>query len=208
MRKTVFMLLCFLASMQLVRAQDALESIRQRYASIKKYIETHQGNNPYDGAEWAEFYHLQGQQMLPGTGGHKDDIYMYWDEREEEKIYPSHYLIFATRKYNYSAISYYEEYLYDENGELAFAYIHNPSWSSDGEGEQKEYEFRFYLRKGRLIEAIIKSRDNEQQAYKELYKGPKLPTSYVNVFEEYIHQAEKLKRMFTEIEEVTYDYDE
>ena len=54
MRKTVFMLLCFMASMQLVHAQDALESIRQRYASIKNYIETHQGSNPNDGAEWAE----------------------------------------------------------------------------------------------------------------------------------------------------------
>ena len=208
MKKTVFMLLCFMASLQLVHAQDALESIRQRYASIKKYIETHQGDNPNDGAEWAEFYHLQGQQMLPGTGGHKDDIYMYWNEREEEKIYPSHYLTFATRKYNYSAITYYEEYLYDEDGQVAFAYIHNPSWSPDGEGEQKEYEFRFYLKKGRLIESSIKSRDYGQQAYKEVHKGTRLETYYANVFDEYMHQAEKLRRMFINIEEVTFDYDE
>jgi hypothetical protein len=208
MRKTFIFLFCFVASVHIAYAQDKMQDIRQRYASAKEYIETHKGTNPNDGADYADYYHLKGQQMMPGTGGHQDDIFMYWFEREEDKIYPSHYLNFATRKYNFAALQYYEEYLYDASGELAFAYIHNPYWSPDGEGEQKEYEFRFYFDRGRMIHTVIKSRANGQQTYKEIQNGSKLDPLYVDVREKAEYDAERIRQMFINMEKVTYDYDE
>ena len=208
MRRRLILLLCFAACLHQGWAQNAMESIRQRYAAIKEYIASHQGTNENDGAEWAEYYHLEARQFLPATGGHKEDVYMYWNEREEEKTYPSHYLHFATSKYNYSAIEYQEEYLYDEDGKVAFIYVHDPNWSRGEYDDGKEHEFRYYFNKGKLFHVIVKSRADRQQAFQETYAGSTLKSEYAPTYQQYLNKAEKIRLMFIAIEKEAYDYSE
>ena len=84
MKKRIIALLCFAACLQVGWAQNTVESIRQRYNAMKEYIATHQGNDQYDGAEWGNWYHLEVRQWLPGTGGHVEETYFYYDEEEPE----------------------------------------------------------------------------------------------------------------------------
>ena len=206
MKKRMILLLCLSAFLQIGWAQNTMESIRQRYSDIKDYIATHTGDNKNDGAEWGEYYHVVARQFLPGTGGHQEDVYMYFDEREEEKIYPSHYLTFATSRYNYSAREYYEEYLYDKDGKVAFVYVHDPSTSFDEGTDDKEYEMRFYLNKGKLIMSIIKNRDFGQGEYKDVFSGANLERKYAPTYTLYLEKAEKIRQMFISIEKEAYDY--
>ena len=206
MRKKVVLLLCFAACLQSGWAQNTMESIRQRYGAIKDYIASHTGTNEDDGGEWAEFYHVEARQFLPGTGGHKEDVYMYFNEREEEKIYPSHYLNFATTKYNFSAREFYEEYLYDADGKVAFIYARYPDASFSEVLEDKEYEFRFYFNKGKLFRALIKNKDYGQQAYKDVYSGSAPNGEYTSLYQSLLGKAEKIRHMFIAIEKEAYDY--
>jgi len=208
MRKRIFLFLCFAISVQFVSAQNTVESIRQRYAAIQDYIATHTGSNEYDGSDWSEYYHVESRQFLPGTGGHKEDIYMYWNEREEEKVYPSHYITFATVKYNFAARKYQEDFLYDEDGKLAFVFGYDCDAYNGETSLGGEHEFRFYLNKGKLIRAIVKKRTDMTQPFKEVYSGTTLPQAYRYFFENYQEKAEKIRQMFIAIEKEAYDYSE
>lgn len=202
------MVLCIAACTQVAMAQNTVESIRARYAAIKDYIATHVEDNANDGATWAEYYHLEVRQYLPATGGHKEDTYLYWEEREEDRVYPSHYLLFATKKYNFSAMQYYEEYLFDKDGKVAFIYCRDPYFSVDEQTPSTECELRFYLNKGKLLKVIIKKRANENEQFKQVYDGPTLKKEYLPFFNNYMDSAAKLSRLFTEIEKNSYDYSE
>ena len=208
MKKKVILVLCLAAIVQLGWAQNTVESIRQRYAGYKEYIATHNGDNQYDGAEWAEYYHVEARQFLPGTGGHKEDLYMYWDEREEEKIYASHYIVFAKKKYNFSAVDYYEEYMFDPDGNVAFIYASDPMWSSDDKPSSEQYEFRFYLNKGKLINAVVKKRTGDNQPFTDVYSGSTLKKEYEGVYNKYMGDARQIRQLFINIEKEAYNYDE
>ena len=208
MKKKITLLLCLAAIVQLGFAQNTVESIRKRYAGCKEYITTHNGDNQNDGAEWAEYYHVEARQFLPATGGHKEDLYMYFDEREEEKIYASHYITFATKKYNYAAREYYEEYMYDPDGNVAFIYAFDPMWSYGGNAADEQYEFRFYLNKGKLIQAVIKKRADGNQAFTDVFSGSNLGKEYVEVYKSYLGVAGDIKKLFENIEKEAYNYSE
>ena len=208
MKKRFLLLLCLTACLQTGWAQNTMESIRQRYAAAKEYIATHQGTNESDGAEWAEYYHVEARQFLPGTGGHKENTYMYFNEREEDKIYPSHYLYFATSSYNFSALDYQEEYLYYKDGKVAFIYAHNPYWAYGENEKSMEFEFRFYFNRGKLLRAIVKSRDNNQQAFRDVYSGATIKNEYADIYRQHVSKAEKIRQMFIAIEKEAYDYSE
>ncbi|MCR4602831.1 MAG: hypothetical protein K5683_04790 [Prevotella sp.] len=208
MKKTFFLLLGLLAFLQSGYAQNTIESIRQRYTDAKNYIASHTGQDEYDGAEWPEYYHVEARQFLPGTGGHKKDVYMYWAEREEEKIYASHYLTFASARYNYAASPYYEEYLYDDDGQLAFVYAIDPMVALEEMAPLQEYEFRFYLSKGKLLRAIIKRRASSEQPFTEVYTGTVLSEPFEAFLQRYLGAAKKIHQLFIDIEKEAYDYDE
>jgi len=209
MKKTLFLLLVLLAYLQPGYAQNTIESIRERYVAAKNYIATYTGDDDYDGSNWPEYYHVEARQFLPGTGGHKEDVYMYWGEREEEeKVYASHYLTFATTKYNYAAHQYYEEYLYDADGQLAFIYATDPAVSAGEMAPFEEYEFRFYLDRGKLLRAIIKSRANDQQSFTEVYTGTSLNEMFKDALQRYLGSGEKIRQLFIDIEKKAYSYDE
>ena len=134
--------------------------------------------------------------MLPGSGGHIEDVYMYWEEKgegDEDLIYPPHVLTFAAKKYNFAARPYYEEYLFDSEGNLQFVYGYNPMWAPDESAEDEQYEFRFYLNKGKLIKAVIKKRADDKQPYKEVFSGTALKGSFSKEFSTYKANADALR---------------
>ncbi|MBR6262148.1 MAG: hypothetical protein IKR05_02910, partial [Prevotella sp.] len=115
---------------------------------------------------------------------------------------------FATTKYNYSDREMYEEYLYDKDGKVAFIYAHDPSWSFGENSEDKEYEFRFYFNKGKLLKTIIKNRELEQGEYKDVYSGSTPKSEYASYCKMLIDKAEKIRLMFIAIEKEAYNYSE
>ena len=75
-----------------VNAQNTVESIRKAYQNVKKEIVQMSENFPLDGMP-PEYYHLRVKQNLPATGGHEENIRMYYGElapEEEGDPYPPH----------------------------------------------------------------------------------------------------------------------
>lgn len=206
MKKRIFVLLSFVICLQAGWAQNTVESIRQRYMEMKEYIAQNQGSDTYDGAFFGEYYHLQARQWLPATGGHLEDTYLYWGEAESDDtvIYKPHYVKFVTKKFNYAAREYYQEYLYDPDGNVAFIYAYDPMTQLEGDDDDMQYEFRFYLNKGRLIKAIIKRKNWQEQDFKEVWSGTTLKPIYKSAFDEYKGVSRTMRELFINIEKEAY----
>ena len=211
MKCRIVILLCLVVCLQTSRAQNTVESIRQRYNAIKEYIANHSGDGDTNGAYYGDFYHLKGSFNLPATGGHVEDTYLYFEEEEdptEEKIYLPHRLKFATTHFNFAARKYYQEYLYDSDGQVAFIYAYDPMTSFEGDAGDMEYEFRFYMNKGRIIKAIIKRKNYDESEFHEVWQGSRLPEKYANLDRAYMGSARQLADLFSDIEKRTYNYAE
>ena len=217
MRKRFFITLCLIASIQCGWAQNTVESIRKRYADIKEMISgtTGEEENFNDGATFTQCYKVEAAHWLPATGGHKENITFYMGEKEneEDQIYASHFLTFVTTKYNYSVREFYEEYLYDEDGKIAFIYAYTPYEYVEDTGSADDtplaFEYRFYFNKGKLLHAIIKKRPVEDGAtspFKVDYEGTKLNKYYNRAFQQYMHNAEKYSKLFDALDQTTYEY--
>lgn len=213
MKKRIFMLLCLAAMLQTGWAQKGavntdrqVENIRQRYTEMKKYVATHTGHDLNDGADFGEYYHLEARQWLPGTGGHIEDTYLFWGEVEgdAEEIYPRHYVQFVTKKFNYAARNYYQEFLYDADGHVAFIYAYDPMLELEGDANDKQYEFRFYFNKGHLLKAIVKSKSYDQQEFRQVWSGTTLKPVYQSNYDEYINAARTMRELFINIEKEAY----
>ena len=207
------MLLCLAAMLQTGWAQKGavntdrqVENIRQRYTEMKKYVATHTGHDLNDGADFGEYYHLEARQWLPGTGGHIEDTYLFWGEVEgdAEEIYPRHYVQFVTKKFNYAARNYYQEFLYDADGHVAFIYAYDPMLELEGDANDKQYEFRFYFNKGHLLKAIVKSKSYDQQEFRQVWSDTTLKPVYQSNYEEYIKAARTMRELFINIEKEAY----
>jgi len=212
MKKRLIGLLCIACCWQIGWTQNSVGSIQKRYAQQKAYIANYNGNDSYNGADWAEYHHLKTRQFLPGTGGHEEDLYLYWDkverseQAEDPDIYPLHCLTFATKKYNYAAREFYEEYMYDQDGQPAFIYGYDMMWAPEDSQTYEPYEFRFYLNKEKLIKVIIKKRAENQQAFTVVYSGTTLKKEYEEAFNTYLHSAKAISKFFLVIEKETYNY--
>ena len=160
------------------------------------------GEFPAEGTP-EEYYHLHVEQNLPGTGGHHEHLRMYYGELERDDIYPPHYLWFATRKYNFAVREYYEEYLYDNKGQIMFIYATNPDVVF---GEM--YEFRLYYDGQRLLKCIVKQRKVDEKNYREVYNGPAIPEAYTETTDMLRGTANVNLRLFKQIEDVAYPYSE
>ena len=190
----------------MVSTDRLVESIRQRYTEMKEYVASHTGQDLYDGADFGEYYHLEARQWLPATGGHIEDTYLFWGEVEgdAEEIYPRHYVKFVTKKFNYAARNYYQEFLYDADGHVAFIYAYDPMLKLEGDADDMQYEFRFYLNKGRLIKAIVKSKHYDQQEYQQVWSGSTIKPVYQSNFDDYIDVARTMRTLFINIEKEAY----
>ena len=204
-------MLCFVVCLQAGRAQNAVENIRQRYNAMKELIANHSGEADTSGADYGAFYHLTGTFNLPATGGHTEDTYLYFEDEEdpkEEKIYLPHRLTFATTRYNFAARVYYEEYLYDADGKVAFIYAHDPMTALEDDEQDMEYEFRFYMEKGRVVKGIIRRKNYDEEAFHDVWQGTRLPEKYTQLHKSFMGNAAQLAELFNDIEKRTYNYAE
>ncbi len=160
---TIGLLCCMMLS---VNAQTTVESIRERYNGIKSTLADMMQE---DGIP-AEYCQLRLKQNLPATGPHFEDVLLYWgdDEDDEYAIYPNHHICYAQTKYNFAAREFYEEYLYDDKGNLIFIYAHNPDIGFD---DGLIYDFRFYLNKGKVMNVIVKWSTDGGKTFKDVYTG-------------------------------------
>lgn len=215
--KRIILTLCLLASsatMATLFAQNTLSSIRQRYANTKETI-AHMMQE--DGIP-AEYYQVNVFQNLPGTGPHREDVRMYYDEvGEAEEIYLDHRLSFATTSYNFAARKFYEEYLYDADGKVAFAFVRDPDIVFG-----MDYDFRFYFSRGKLIHAIVKRRLGENanpdafkdtwdaslpvdaEGFQEVFVGNNLPKEFGKELSNSLQKAKVIHNLFENVDGALY----
>lgn len=209
--KRIITILCLAACLQGAWAQSAVENIRQRYNAMKELIASHSGEADTDGADNGTFYHLTGTFNLPATGFHTEDTYLYFEDEEdptEEKIYLPHRLTFATTRYNFAPRVYYEEYLYDADGRVAFIYAYDPMMAFDDDEQDMQYEFRFYMEKGRVVKTIVRKKSYDEEAFRDVWQGNQLPKKYERAHSSLVANAAQLATLFKDIEKRTYSYAE
>ena len=190
-----------------VAAQQTVESIREAYQEYSQRLATSLKDCPYP----PEYYHLEVVQNLPGTGGHREDVYMLWDEvpdeEDEGNPYPPHVLRYATCKYNFAAREFYEEYLFDQQGRLMFVYARTPGYDFN-----YLQEYRLYFDGGRLLKCIVKNADHDYDArdipasaFKEVYNGSTIPEEYKEFLEgtDYL-DGKRFLELFKSIDDNTH----
>lgn len=189
MKKTFVLCLLLAVCCSAASAQNTLQSIRERYAVIKSDIAEMMKEDGFPPV----YYHLQVKQNLPGTGFHNEDVKMYYDERDDDEVYPSHYVTFITAKYNFAAREFYEEYLYDADGKIAFIYVRTPDADEDS---STVHDFRLYFSQGKLFRCIIKKAPLDSNDFKELHNGTSVPKNFSTFYQEWLHQADIYRRLF------------
>ena len=202
----ILALLLFASNLYIGLAQNTVESIRKRYADAKEYARTHTGSNLDDRADFGQFYHMEARQWLPATGGHIENVYMYYDEDyvADSVIYKPHYLVFATKRFNFAAREYYQEFLYDADGKIAFIYAYDPMTELEGDENDKQYEFRFYFSKGRLIKALVKRKNYDEKEFLQAYSGTTIPAKYKSSYYDLLSASESILQLFKDIEKEAY----
>ena len=202
----ILALLLFASNLYIGLAQNTVESIRKRYADAKEYARTHTGSNLDAGADFGQFYHMEARQWLPATGGHIENVYMYYDEDyvADSVIYKPHYLVFATKRFNFAAREYYQEFLYDADGKIAFIYAYDPMTELEGDENDKQYEFRFYFSKGRLIMALVKRKNYDEKEFQQAYSGTTIPAKYKSSYYDLLSASESILQLFKDIEKEAY----
>ena len=198
-KRIVFTLLLGLTGILTISAQNSIESIRKTYQGVHEWIAQMGNNFPSDGIP-PEYYDLHVVQNLPATGPHHENIRMFYGEEEsgdEEEFnpYPPHYLRFVTAKYNFAAREFYEEYLYDDRGNVMFIYVLTPDVEF---GETAPYELRMWLNGNRLLRFVAKKEG------KELYSGATIPELYQSETDRCKQRAQRFLTMFKGIDDNTY----
>lgn len=198
----VGMMVCVLT----VSAQDAVSTIRKHYTETQQMVAQY--------AEWEKegdwtmpcpmYYEVNIKQNLPGTGYHKEWIRLYFYEKENYEGQPDEPMLFrnihfVTAKYNYAAREFYDEYLFDEKGNLEFIFARNADVD-----DFKGGEYRFYFQKGKLIKAIVSVRNLETEKYEQKYTGTKVPEEYESDYKDYLGKAEHYKDLFKTIDAGTF----
>lgn len=191
----IFLVICGF-SFQSTYAQDVKKSIQDHYAAVKNMIASYPEDEEYP---VHECYQVRVTQNLPGSGRHEENVCIYYGEREDDEIYPSHYLEYVSVGYNFAAIKYSEEYLYDKSGQISFIYALSPDVD-----EGTEYEFRFYINKGKLFEVLVKNRKMGVGQFVTVYSGKTVPQKYSSFYNKYLEEVSKYKRLFEAIEATTH----
>lgn len=210
MKRLFVIALLMAGELQMVVAQNTIESIRKDYQAQKEEIAEMSETYPYEKMPPA-FYHLRVMMNLPGTGLHEENVRMYFGEQEQDdeenyNPYPPHYLSFLTTKYNYAAREFYEEYLYNKNGQLIFIYARTPDIDFG-----KVHELRLYYNGERLLRLNVKATAEGMDVekikasdFKEVYTGTTIPGDYQDWCEQYLTKAMRFLDMFKSIDNTMY----
>lgn len=192
--------------MQVAMAQDEISTIRKHYAEAQEMVAEYAAWEKE--GEWSMpcpmYYEVNIKQNLPGTGYHKERIRLYFFEKENEEgnadepmLFRS--LHFVTWKYNYAAREFYEEYLYDEKGNIEFAYVRNADMDHFKGGEM-----RCYFQNSNLFKVLVSIRNEETEKYEQKYSGTMVPKEYARVYEGCQHEIDRFKHLFEEIDGETF----
>ena len=210
MKRAIIMIFVFVGSLQASIAQNTIASIRKAYQEQKETIAHMSDEFPSEGAP-PEYYHLHVAQNLPGTGPHHENVRMYYGylpSEEEGDPFPPHYLSFVSSKYNFAGREYYEEYLYDKQGQVMFIYAFTPS-----DDLSTMYEFRLYFDGQRLLRLNVKeskdfcSFDDHAAAaasFKDTYTGTTIPDQYTEYCPRYTTWARSYLELFKSIDNRTH----
>jgi hypothetical protein len=212
--KKIFVAIAFLAlSAQLTEAQNTVESIRKEYQDVHEWIGHMMPNDEGMTGMPPEYFDLHVVQNLPATGPHREDIRMFYndvendEESEDWTPYPDHWLRFVTAKYNFAAREFYEEYLYDNKGQVIFIYAITP----DVDENMTLYELRMWFNGKHLLHFTAKRAEGQEAyenlgkgTYKEVYTGKTIPELYRHETDRFLQRAERFKDMFKGIDNNTY----
>ena len=170
---------------------QSIESIREDYAAAKEHIRL------MDDPEYppTNRYQVVLEKMLCGSGQHKETVTMYFyeDEENEGNICGKRSVYFATVSYNFAGRDYYEEYLYDKDGNVKFIYakdINSDDWS--------EVEYRFYLDKKGVIKTTVKRKKQGEENFTLEYDGK--TGRYSKAFATYKGKASAYRNLFKAID--------
>ena len=215
-RKVVYTLLLCMAWTLNVSAQNTVEGIRKVYQGVHEWIAQMDKGFPSDGIP-SEYYDLRVEQNLPATGPHHENIRMFYgeeepeDEEEDYNPYPPHYLCFVTAKDNSAAREFYEEYLYDNKGNVIFIYALTPDVEY---GEPVPYELRMWFDGKRLLRFTAKKVEGpldvldiaslRKATWKEEYSGTVIPEKYSGETDRCQQRAQRFLTMFKGIDDNTY----
>lgn len=195
--QTILLLLAFCALPLTAQAQDVKKAIRAHYAEAKAYVEQVK-KMEREGFSYPvpQYFSALVRQNLPATGFHQEEVLMYYQEQRDSdsQIYPSLYLDFAVKKYNFAAREYYEEYLYDEQGRIQFIYATSPILDYEN-----DYEFRLYFSGGQLVELLVKRRPQGKGEYTTVYTGKAIPEEYQSSYSGYYSMSQSVMRIFNAI---------
>ena len=216
MMKKIFVAIAFLAlSAQLTEAQNTVESIRKEYQDVHEWIGHMMPNDEGMTGMPPEYFDLHVVQNLPATGPHREDIRMFYndvendEESEDWTPYPDHWLRFVTAKYNFAAREFYEEYLYDNKGQVMFIYAISPDVGEN----VLPYELRMWFNGKKLLRFTAKKADLAEGEYidgianlkyKEEYSGANIPELYEREAGRCQQRAQRFLEMFKGIDKNTY----
>lgn len=131
---------------------SAVQRIREMYASALNLVKM-QDVYREDGIPENNTQIVM-KRNLPGTGEQKSVMNFYYSEDDSEESFESNrffFPVFVTVKYNYAAVNFYDEYLFDEEGKPAFLFRRSDSYSEEGKVDEQ----RFYIAGGKVVKKLI-----------------------------------------------------
>lgn len=167
-----------------------VQSIRERYNAVHEVMRQMTPDKDGETMLPKEYIDLDVYQNLPGTGGHNERIRLWYGYLEDgdDVIYPPRYLSFATSKYNYAAREFYEEYLYDEKGNLLFVYAKTPDVEHS---DMYPFELRLWFDGKQLLRFNAKNHEA-----KEVYTGTDIPEKFKSEVNRIKDRGAQLLEMF------------
>ena len=185
-------------------AQSELADIRKHYAEAQQKVAEYEKAEMGEGMPFPQYYEVNIAQNLPGTGPHRERMRLYFYEKDKgddwqpDEPFLTRSLHFVTFKYNYAAREFYEEYLYDEKGNIEFVY------KRDADLDENGGEIRLYYNKGKLIKVLVSRLNPNTEKYEQTFSGAKMPEKYKIAYESCLYNVEKFKRLFDEIDRDTF----
>lgn len=152
------------------QSQDAVVKIRNRYNDFQAAQKAKQSDDIPQSVVTMTI-----KRNLPGSGPQivTQKIYFGDDyDYEEDKLILD--VEFVSLSYNYAARNYYEEYLYDDNNNLIFAYARYPFEDLDGD----MIEARVYYENNNIIKVLMKRKTDKDKQYTQFYSDRKVPSKY------------------------------
>ena len=190
MKKNVVVLLLYVVAQAAMAQKYTVQSIRERYNAVHEVMQQMTPDKDGETMLPKEYIDLDVYQNLPGTGGHNERIRLWYGYLEDgdDVIYPPRCLSFATSKYNYAAREFYEEYLYDQKGNLLFVYAKTPDVENSN---MYPYELRLWMDGKRLLRFSAKNHEG-----KEVYTGIKIPEDFQSEVNRVKERGAQLLEMF------------